>query len=134
MFRPYSSLPCRSSNGLRGKKMMPALGALTNPLIERPGNCTALWTPGCLLPISAICRMTRSVRSSVAASGSRAKATRYCLSWGGTEARAGRGGRGRIGELGEGHQVLFVLGRHEAAGDVVEPEQGECQEAGIHGE
>ena len=50
MFRPYSSLPVRSSNGLSVKKTMPALGALTKPLIERPGNCTAFSTPGCLQP------------------------------------------------------------------------------------
>ena len=85
MFRPYSSFPWRSSNGLRVKKTMPAFGALTKPLIESPGNCTAFSTPGCLRPMSAIWRITRSVRSSVAASGSWAKATRYCLSWVGTK-------------------------------------------------
>ncbi len=64
---------------------MPALGAFTKPLMESPGNCTAFSTPGCFMPISAIRRMTLSVRSSVAASGSWAKATRYCLSWVGTK-------------------------------------------------
>ena len=63
---------------------MPALGALTKPLMESPGNCTAFSTPGCLRAMSAICRMTRVVRSSVAASGSCANATRYCLSCVGT--------------------------------------------------
>ena len=82
---PYSALDFRSSNGASGKKTMPAFGALTNPLMERPGNCTAPATPGCFMPMSDIRLMTDSVRSSVAASGSCAKATRYCLSCVGTK-------------------------------------------------
>ena len=85
MFRPYSPFPWRWSNGLSVKKTMPAFGAFTKPLMERPGNWTAFSTPGCLRPMSAISRMTRSVRSSVAASGSCANATRYCLSCVGTK-------------------------------------------------
>ena len=45
---------------------MPALALLMKPLIERPGNATALWTPGSFSAMSDIWRMTASVRSSVA--------------------------------------------------------------------
>jgi len=48
-----------------------------NPLIDRPGKETALSTAGCWRAISLIRRITVSVRSSEAASGSWAKATRY---------------------------------------------------------
>src|SRR5437867_3361165 len=64
---------------------MPALGATLNPLMLNPGNATASCTPGCFRPISDMRRITASVRSSDAASGSWAKATRYCLSWVGTK-------------------------------------------------
>jgi hypothetical protein len=76
MAGPYSSLDSRSSKGARAKKMMPALEAFTNPLMDSPGNCTAPVTPGCCRPMSAIFFITSVVRSSVAASGSWAKATR----------------------------------------------------------
>ncbi|MNY22005.1 hypothetical protein D3C86_1555900 [compost metagenome] len=64
---------------------MPLLGLLVKPLIDSPGNATELATPGCLRAISDICLITASVRSRLAASGSWAKATRYCLSWAGTK-------------------------------------------------
>ena len=55
---------------------MPAFDAFTNPLTESPGNATAFDTPGCSSASFDICRITASVRSSVAASGSWANATR----------------------------------------------------------
>ncbi len=55
------------------------------PLIDRPGKATALSTPGSLSAMSDMSRITFSVRSSVAPSGSWAKLTRYCLSWTGTK-------------------------------------------------
>ena len=64
---------------------MPALELLVKPLIDRPGNATALSTPGCFSAMSLMRRITSSVRSSVAPSGSCAKPTRYCLSWLGTK-------------------------------------------------
>ena len=59
---------------------MPPLGAFTNPLTESPVNCDRVRHRRCSRAMSAICRITASVRSSDAASGSWAKATRYCLS------------------------------------------------------
>lgn len=85
MAGPDSALVLRSSKGLSVTNTMPLLGELVNPLIESPGNSTASVTPGCLSAISVIRRMTASVRSSEAASGSWAKATRYCLSCVGTK-------------------------------------------------
>ncbi len=82
---PDSSLVLRSSNGLSVANTMPALGLLVKPLIDRPGKATADSTPGCLSAISLILRITSSVRSSVAPSGSLAKPTRYCLSCAGTK-------------------------------------------------
>ena len=55
---------------------MPVFEALTKLLTDRPGNATELATPGCFSAIADISRITASVRSSVAASGSCAKATR----------------------------------------------------------
>ena len=75
----------RSSNGLRVKKTMPALGATLKPLMLKPGNATAASTPGVFRPMSDILRMTASVRSSDEPSGNCAKATRYCLSCVGTK-------------------------------------------------
>ncbi len=66
----------RSSDGLRVTKATPVFGALTKPLIDSPGNATALATPGCASASADIWRITLSVRSSVAPSGSWAKATR----------------------------------------------------------
>ena len=64
---------------------MPSLGDTLKPLMLNPGKATALSTPGCLRPMSDMRRMTASVRSSEAASGNWAKATRYCLSCVGTK-------------------------------------------------
>ena len=64
---------------------MPALELLVKPLMDRPGKATALSTPGCLRTMSLMRRITSSVRSSVAPSGSWAKPTRYCLSCAGTK-------------------------------------------------
>ncbi|KWV87544.1 hypothetical protein PFLmoz3_02827 [Pseudomonas fluorescens] len=64
---------------------MPLFGLLVNPLIDRPGKAIAASTPGCLRAISDMRFITFSVRSRLAASGSWAKATRYCLSWAGTK-------------------------------------------------
>src|SRR5688572_12790687 len=64
---------------------MPEFGLTVKPLIERPGNAMASATPGCSSASVDMRRMTASVRSSEAASGSCAKATRYCLSWVGTK-------------------------------------------------
>jgi len=71
-----SGWPARSSAGVSVTKLIPAFEAVTNPLIDRPGNATELATPGCSSAMSDIVRMTPSVRSSVAASGSWANATR----------------------------------------------------------
>ena len=75
----------RSSKGFRVTKTMPLLGLLVKPLMDRPGKATVLSTPGCLRAMADMRRMTSSLRSRVAASGNWAKATRYCLSWGGTK-------------------------------------------------
>ena len=40
--------------------------------------------------------------------------------------------RGRVGQLGEGHEVLLVLRRHEAVRHLVEAEHRERDQAGIH--
>ena len=74
----------RSSKGLSPMKMMPAFGLFANPFTDRPGNATACSTPSCASAMSDILRITASVRSSDAASGSCAIATRYRLSWLGT--------------------------------------------------
>ncbi len=78
-------MPRRSSNGFSVKNTMPAFGAFVNPLIDRPGNATELCTPSVFRPMSLMRRITSSVRSSDAASGSCAKPTRYCLSCDGTK-------------------------------------------------
>ncbi len=77
--------PCARRRASASTKTMPALELLVKPLIDRPGNATAFSTPGCFRAISLMRRMTSSVRSSVAPSGSCAKPTRYCLSWAGTK-------------------------------------------------
>ena len=65
--------------------LIPELDALTKLLMDRPGNATELKTPGCLSAIDDIFRITASVRSNVAPSGSCANATRYSLSCVGTK-------------------------------------------------
>ena len=60
--------------------MSEALELWVNPFTDIPANSTACATPGCLSAISAMRRVTASVRSSDAAGGSCATATRYCLS------------------------------------------------------
>ena len=64
---------------------MPEFELLVKPLIDSPGNDTAFSTPGCFSMTSPMRRITSSVRSSVAPSGSCAKPIRYCLSWVGTK-------------------------------------------------
>ena len=66
----------RSCDGLSVTNAIPVFGAFTNPLIDSPGNATEFDTPGCSSASVVICLMTRSDRSSVAASGSCANATR----------------------------------------------------------
>ena len=75
----------RSSKGFNVTNTIPEFELLVKPLIDRPGNATALSTPGSFKAISPMRRITSSVRSSVAPSGSCAKPTRYCLSWPGTK-------------------------------------------------
>ena len=82
---PLSSGLSRSSNGFSVTNTMPAFELLVKPAIDRPGKATALSTPGCSRAMSLMRRITSSVRSSVAPSGSWAKPTRYCLSWAGTK-------------------------------------------------
>ena len=85
MAPPLSCGLLRSSKGLSATNTMPAFELLVKPLIDRPGKPTAFSTPGCFSTISPMRRITSSVRSSVAPSGSWAKPTRYCLSCGGTK-------------------------------------------------
>jgi hypothetical protein len=82
---PDRSDDVRSENGFSVTHTMPAEALLMKPLMERPGNATAFSTPGSFSAMSDIRRMTVSVRSSVAPSGSCAKLTRYCLSCMGTK-------------------------------------------------
>jgi hypothetical protein len=82
---PDNSGDLRASNGSRTAKTMPALELLVKPLMDSPGNATAFSTPGCASTTSPIRRMTSSVRSRVAPSGSCAKPIRYCLSCAGTK-------------------------------------------------
>ena len=70
------SLPLRSLNGFRLVNTMPAFGALVKPLIDRPGKAIDDSTPGISLAMADIWRITASVRSSEAASGSWAKPIR----------------------------------------------------------
>src|SRR5688572_2314252 len=85
MALPDNSGLFRSSKDLRITKTIPLFGELVKPLIESPGNATALAAPGCFSAISLMRRMTESVRSSEAADGSCANAMRYCLSCDGTK-------------------------------------------------
>ena len=107
---PLSSGLSRSSNGSSVTKTMPAFELLVKPAIERPGKATALSTPGCSRAMSLIRRITSSVRSRVAPSGSWAKPTRYCLSWAGTKppgtALKTADGHAEQGEIDPHHQRL----------------------------
>ena len=71
---------CLSLKGLSGVNKIPELGLLVKPLIFKPGNATASDTPGCSIAMRDISRITSSVLSKLAALGSCAKATKYCLS------------------------------------------------------
>ncbi len=75
----------RWSRSLSATKTMPLLGLLVKPLIDSPGKAMAFSTPGCFKAMSDMRLITSSVRSRLAASGSWAKATRYCLSCEGTK-------------------------------------------------
>ena len=85
MCQPVARLRVPFLERLEREEHDAAFGVLTKPLMDRPGNCTACSTPGCFSAMSAICRTTASVRSSEAASGNWANATRYCLSCVGTK-------------------------------------------------
>ena len=85
MAAPLSSGDLRSSKLSRPTNTMPALGLMVKPWMDRPGKAMASFTPGSSMAIWDIRRMTSSVRSREAPSGSCAKPTRYCLSWLGTK-------------------------------------------------
>src|SRR5687767_4444507 len=74
----------RCSNGFKQTKTTPAFGLTLKPAIDKPGNATALSTPGCASAMSDMRRITASDLSNEVASGNCAKAIRYCLSWVGT--------------------------------------------------
>ncbi len=54
MAKPERAGDLRSSKGLSVTKTMPALELLMKPLIDRPGNATALSTPGSFRAMSDI--------------------------------------------------------------------------------
>ena len=81
----FFSALVRSSKSSRPKKTMPALGWAAKPLIDRPGKATESLMPGTLRAISLMRRITASVRSRLAPSGSWAMPIRYCLSGAGTK-------------------------------------------------
>ena len=94
---PDRSGDVRSSNGFSVTNTMPAFGLLMKPLIDRPGNATALCTPG---SFSAMSRhladdLFRAVE------------------------------RGAVGQLREADQILLVLRRHEARRHALEHEDGQ---------
>ena len=93
----------RSSNGRKPMNAMPAFGLLVKPLIDRPGNATALSKPGSFMAMVAHAADHR---------------------FGAIKAR-------RIRQLRKGHQVLFVLGRHEAGRRGAEAQPGHGDQAGI---
>jgi hypothetical protein len=68
-------LPVRSLKSSSGKNTAPELGLLMKPLADRPGKATECLMPGTFMAMSLIWRMTASVRSSEAASGSCTTAT-----------------------------------------------------------
>ena len=81
---PLWSARVRSANGLSMANTIPEFELLVNPLIDRPGNASVPSTLGFFSMMSPMRRITSSVRSSVAPSGSCAKPIRYCLSCAGT--------------------------------------------------
>ncbi|MNT07523.1 hypothetical protein D3C72_1422320 [compost metagenome] len=93
---PLWSARVRSAKGLSVTNTMPALELLVKPLIDRPGKAIASSTFGFFLTISPMRRITLSVRSSVAPSGSCAKPTRYCLSCIGTKPPGTRWNRPQV--------------------------------------
>src|SRR5574341_1777518 len=102
MAPPESAGLFLSSKGLSAAKTMPELELLVKPLIDNPGKPTACSTPGCFIMISPMRRITSSVRSRLAPSGSCAKPIRYCLSGFALVASA-------LSE-GGGPRVLFITG------------------------
>ncbi len=82
---PLWSAPLRWSKGLSIANTMPALELLVKPLIDSPGKASVPSMLGFFFMISPMRRITSSVRSSVAPSGSCAKPIRYCLSCVGTK-------------------------------------------------
>ena len=101
-----SAAAWRSSNVFERTNTMPAFGAFTKPLIDRPGNATACATPGCSRMMSPMRWMTSSVRSSDA----------------------------RVRQLREGDEVLLVLRRDEAGRHLLEAEPGQPDQARVHDE
>ena len=77
---PDNARELRCGKSSSGKKISAALELCVKPFTDMPANSTACETPGCLRAMSAMRRVTASVRSSEAAGGSCATATRYCLS------------------------------------------------------
>ena len=75
----------RRSNSSSETNTIPELELLVNPLMDRPGKAMLLTAPGCFSAMSPIRLITPSLRSRLAASGSWAKPTRYCLSCAGTK-------------------------------------------------
>src|ERR1700733_4431910 len=80
MAGPDNEPELRREKSSSGKKMSDALELWVKPLTDMPANSTACDIPGCLRAMSEMRRVTASVRSSDAAGGSCATATRYCLS------------------------------------------------------
>ena len=119
----------RSSNGVSVTNMMPALGALTKPLIDRPGNCDRVATPGCFSadlrhPADHARRCGRARR----ASGSWAKATRYPLSCVGTKPvgtlREAQAGQGQQPDVDREHQTAACASTPADAAGVARPSRG----------
>ncbi len=75
-----SSGDVRSVKSVSGRNTMPLFGLLVKPFTDRPGNAMVFATPSVSSAICCISLTTSTVRSRLAASGSWATATRYCLS------------------------------------------------------
>ena len=80
MFRPYSSVDLRSSKASSAKNTSAEFGLLVKPATDRPGNCTALCTPGIFMPMSA--DAPHDFFGAIQRRGGRQvdDVTRYCLS------------------------------------------------------